>query len=351
MTKRSVQQIDITQQNKSKYQKQQQQQRQQNQPKLGKNTTPNFSSLLTETMLSQQIGTNSQSSFPLLGNSIGQLALSNVGNMNGGQPATMVQNVAGLSNQMFQLNPMFPMTNVVSSGGSVIPLTLTNNFLQSIVGPAETQVMSTIPTNNGAGNVNPFVVMPPAEMQKLHEYQNVQALQNLVLQQLQTAQQMSTFQPASMQPLPLLKRKISDTSDARFSLASTSAVSTSSMNSGTQDPMVPYKPKRTRRRRTCTHTGCMKLAQGRSTCCFAHGGGYRCQHTGCQSGARGCTSFCIKHGGGLRCTFPGCKSSARGKKRLCISHGGGKRCTQGGCDKAAQGATMYCKRHLKAQQL
>eukprot|EP00924_Labyrinthula_sp_SR-Ha-C_P015071 maker-scaffold_9-augustus-gene-7.0-mRNA-1 protein AED:0.78 eAED:0.78 QI:0/0/0/0.5/1/1/2/0/805 len=92
---------------------------------------------------------------------------------------------------------------------------------------------------------------------------------------------------------------------------------------------------RKRKRRTCSRPECTRLAQGRSTLCFSHGGGYRCSHPGCSSGSRGSSKFCIRHGGGIRCSHEGCKSSARGKTGRCISHGGGKRCSEPGCGKPA----------------
>lgn len=161
--------------------------------------------------------------------------------------------------------------------------------------------------------------------------------------------------PANSHPL-LSRLNVGSQKQTKTFLNVTNCSSSSERSRIAQDERRPNKnqidsislpPQKKRKRRICMKDVCSKLAQGRSSFCFAHGGGYRCQHPDCDSGARGCTKYCIKHGGGLRCHFPECKNSARGRERLCIAHGGGKRCCTQDCNRAAQGATSYCKRHMK----
>lgn len=100
-----------------------------------------------------------------------------------------------------------------------------------------------------------------------------------------------------------------------------------------------------RQRKTCHQQGCVKLAQGATNYCKAHGGGKRCSTGGCTKSAQGATDYCKRHGGGKRCLGKGCKNSAAGSTEYCSGHGGGKRCATKGCNKSAVGATDCCKRH------
>jgi hypothetical protein len=97
--------------------------------------------------------------------------------------------------------------------------------------------------------------------------------------------------------------------------------------------------------RRCTTPGCIKLTQGNTPHCKAHGGGRRCQEVGCTRAARGNTNHCISHGGGRRCNEDGCIKSAVGATLQCVKHGGGRRCSFADCVKAARGGSPLCARH------
>ncbi len=113
---------------------------------------------------------------------------------------------------------------------------------------------------------------------------------------------------------------------------------------GSQNGIIKSKGESSSALRKCTHEGCVKLSQGTTLYCIAHGGGRRCTFPNCNKGARG-KLYCSKHGGGKRCIANNCTKSAVGGSNYCTTHGGGRRCLFDGCTKSAQSSTTFCVKH------
>ena len=97
----------------------------------------------------------------------------------------------------------------------------------------------------------------------------------------------------------------------------------------------------------CSTEGCSNIAKGRGVCskhgtkkicsfnncttaavargrCYKHGAYGTCKFEGCTSNAQGGSSHCKKHGGGYKpCSVAGCTTNSV-RKGLCKKHGGGE---------------------------
>eukprot|EP00924_Labyrinthula_sp_SR-Ha-C_P003635 snap_masked-scaffold_3-processed-gene-1.32-mRNA-1 protein AED:0.07 eAED:0.07 QI:0/-1/0/1/-1/1/1/0/179 len=95
--------------------------------------------------------------------------------------------------------------------------------------------------------------------------------------------------------------------------------SVGSSNKSIEEKTV-LKLRRKHKRQICAIPGCKKNSQGKSSFCYAHGGGYRCLYPGCNKAARDRSRRCVSHGGGKKCFIHGCNVAARGSSGKCIKH-------------------------------